>query len=252
MSAFRTVIARRPFLTFALLAYALSWWTAPIMQGAILPQGPALAAILVVALTEGRPGLRALWRRCTRWRAGWWFLIGPAIIAAYLLAAFVLNLLLGATVATPPRLPGASVLLMLLVFGGHWEEPGWTGYLLPGLQDRHAGRPNGMLAATFWTGIARSLWHLPLVASGAIPWYDALIFSLGYQIILSWVYNASNGSVPAVMVTHYASNVLAGAIMLQTFSGSDRTTFYVLFIAFAWLIALAILWRSRRKVGYSW
>lgn len=240
---------RHDLLLFLLLAYLLSWWSVPVAQGALIPHGPALAAIGVLALSQGRPGLRAFWRRCTAWRAGWWYVLGPAVIAATLLAAYALSPLLGAS-GSAPRLPAAGVLLNLLLLGGLWEEPGWTGYLLHTLQERLARRPRGVLWATLLTGLGRALWHLPLALSGAIAWYDALFFSLALQVILAWVYNRSGGSVPAVMTTHFTSNVLAGSTMLAAFSGAGRTVYYILFVACACLAALAILWQTRFRLGY--
>lgn len=254
-------ISNRPFVTpflrrhelllFFSLAYLLSWWSAPLSQGSLIPHGPSLAAIITLAVVQGKPGLRAFWRRCTNWRAGWWYLIGPAIIAAYLLAAYLLSLTLGVAVTTALRLPSAAILLNLLLLGGLWEEPGWTGYALHTLQERFAGRPHGILLATLLTGISRGLWHIPLVLYGNIAWYDALFFSLALQVIITWVYNRSGGSVPAVMVTHFASNVLAGSTMLPLFSGSDRGIYYALFVTCAVLAALAILWKTRYRLGYA-
>lgn len=60
-----------------------------------------------------------------------WYLIGPAIVAAYLLAAFILILLLGATMARPFPIPSAGTMILLFWMCGLWEEPGWTGYAVP-------------------------------------------------------------------------------------------------------------------------
>ena len=42
---------------FFLLSYLLSWWSAPLMNGAIIPYGPMFAALIVLALAVGRPSL---------------------------------------------------------------------------------------------------------------------------------------------------------------------------------------------------
>jgi membrane protease YdiL (CAAX protease family) len=130
-----------------------------------------------------------------------------------------------------------------------WEEPGWSGYALPTLQERFSGRPNGTLIATLGTGVVRAIWHLPLVIYGHIPWYDALFFTLAFQIMISWLFNGS-GSVLVVMVFHFASNI-SGAIMAPVFTGADRTSYYVLFVILAWVIALIILWRSNLMLGLA-
>jgi hypothetical protein len=239
------------FPTFLLLTYALSWWSAPFANGGIIPHGPALAAVIVIALTSGRQGLRAFWSRLTQFRAGWWYLVGPAIIAAYLLAALAVNLLLGATAANPFPIPSTATLIILLLMGGLWEEPGWTGYALSKLQERFAPHAYGTLAATLVMGVFRSIWHLPLVLYGGIAWYDAVFFSFAFQLMITWLYNRSNGSVPAVMVFHYASNVLAGSVMLSAFSGAEKAVYYALFVVFACLIALVIAWQTKMRLGFQ-
>jgi hypothetical protein len=99
-------------------------------------------------------------------------------------------------------------------------------------------------------GLCRSLWHLPLVVFGSIAWYDAVFFSFAFQLIITWLYNKTNGSVPAVMVFHYASNVLAGSVMLLAFGGAERAMYYILFVFFACLAALYIAWQTRMRLGF--
>ena len=81
----RALVQRSPVLSYVVLAYALGWsWCVPlamrrdvVRMGVGWPThlpaliGPALAAIVVTAMVDGRPGLRDLWTRVTRWRIGW-------------------------------------------------------------------------------------------------------------------------------------------------------------------------------------
>jgi hypothetical protein len=143
-----------------------------------------------------------------------------------------------------------ATLLQLLLLGGLWEEPGWSGYALPTLQKRFAGRSNGALLATLGTGVFRAIWHLPLFIYGHIPWYDFLIFSFAFQIMISWLYNGSRGSVLIVMIFHFSSNI-SGAIMSSVFTGAEMTSYYSLFVTLAWVIALIILWKSNLRLGLA-
>jgi hypothetical protein len=89
---------------------------------------------------------------------------------------------------------------------------------------------------------------LPLFFYGHIRWFDILLFSFAFQIMISWLFNRSGGSVLIVMVYHFASN-LSGAIMLPVFTGAAQTSYLALMVALGWVIALVILWRSSGKLG---
>jgi len=243
------MLARFQLAAFFALVYPLSWWAVPYLQGGLIAQGPFIAALIVVALTAGAAGLRAYWHSVSRWRAGWWYAVGPAIVASYLLVGFALNLLLGATVSNPPAPPSIGVLIQLLLLGGLWEELGWTGYALPKLQQALARRRYPALLAALILALFRGLWHLPLMMYGKVLWFDAFIFSIAFQAIIAWLYNRS-GSVPVVMTFHYASNVLAGGVMLGVFAGSERTQFWALFVACACVVALVLLWTTKLTLGY--
>ena len=74
-SALAGVVRGHPLVAFFVLAYALAWWAWPLYAWygfpvPFFPSGPLLAALVVVAVTAGRPGLRALGARMLRWRVG--------------------------------------------------------------------------------------------------------------------------------------------------------------------------------------
>lgn len=237
------------FPLFFLLSYLLSWWLLPVSREGMLPHGPAFAAMIVLALTAGKAGLREWWRRLTNFRGGWWYLIGPGILVGALVVAFVLNLLLGAPVTGGLQFP-LEVVLIFLIVGGEWEEPGWTGYALPALQQRYAKTAHGPLMATLVLGILRAIWHLPLVIVGAIPWYEGILLNvLVFQPIISWLYNKSRGSVPVVMVFHFMSNFLS-VIVGQVFAGAAGTQYRILFFILGFVAAVVIAWTTRLTFGW--
>lgn len=240
----RRFFARYELPLFLLLTYLLSWWAVPFMNGQLIPQGPALAAVIVLWITTGRKGLRELWQRVARWRIPFiWFIAGPAIIVGYHAIGFITNLLLGAEIAGPPHLSW-GIFLELLLVGGLWEEPGWSGYLLPKMRQRFASHPNGFLVAALATGVFRGLWHLPLFLYGHIPWFDILIFNFAFQLIIAWVFYRSGGSVLAVMLFHFVSNLM-GAFTYPVFTGAAHTAYTALFMAAACLAAVVITIKER-------
>jgi hypothetical protein len=214
----------------------------PFANGALIPYGPTLAALIMIAATKGRAGFAELRRRLTSWQGGfWWLLIGPGLVITYLALAFVTNLLLGSEISSTAHFAAAGgTIVTLVLLGGWWEEPGWSGYALPLLQDRYASRPLGLLKASLTLGLIRSGWHLPLALYGHIPWYDVVFFSFAFQFLISWLFNRTGGSAFPPMLFHLASNVIGGALMVPLFVADDFARYYILFIAFAWLLAIAL------------
>jgi CAAX protease family protein len=102
MTKILALVKRHRLTTFFVLAYALSWWAWILYGLGLFPNpvasfGPFLAAIVVLALTEGKAGILGQFRRMVRWRVapGWYAvaLLLPVVLAA---AATVLNVQLGA------------------------------------------------------------------------------------------------------------------------------------------------------------
>jgi uncharacterized protein len=93
-----SVIRRHPVITFFVLACALSWAAIP-WQSFFAP-GVLVAALIVVSLTEGVAGLRAMGSRLIRWRVSWiWYALALAVPLAVKFASIGLNNALGAPVA---------------------------------------------------------------------------------------------------------------------------------------------------------
>ncbi len=96
-------IRRYPLITFFVLAFALSWWPWILYSFDLLPNpivgfGPFLAAMVVLALTEGKTDVVGLLRRMVRWRVGLqWYAAALLLPVVVTLSAAALNfLLLGA------------------------------------------------------------------------------------------------------------------------------------------------------------
>jgi membrane protease YdiL (CAAX protease family) len=212
MKTTHSFIQRNSIAIFALLAYLISWSIVLPTHGLILSWGPMLAALIVVRLTQGRTGVSNLWKRVTYRGVGLgWYILGMAIPMAITLATVGLNLSLGAKISQgfdwSASLRG---LQLLLIVGGHWEEPGWTGYALPRLLKRFENTPYGAFAAALVVAGIRTAWHLPLMLYGHIYWSDILL-NVAFQVIVTWLYIKRN-SVLQIMLIHLVNNCTPGQI----------------------------------------
>jgi uncharacterized protein len=238
VSRISALVKRHRLTTFFILAYALSWWAWILYALGLFPNpiasfGPFLAAIVVLALTEGKAGLFGLFRRMVRWRVapGWYAvaLLLPAVLAA---SATALNVVLGAQPPSAAQL-GAwtgiistfAIVLLIPGVGGAWEEPGWRGYALRRLQSGRSALVASLILAALIAG-----WHLPLMVAGQVHYSD-IVLILAAVIVFNWVFNNAKGSVLIIMLMHAANNAVSGSFFSPMFSGADS-------IRQSWLLAL--------------
>jgi uncharacterized protein len=116
--------------------------------------------------------------------------------------------------------PGAVTVLVVAVVAGLLEEPGWRGYALEGLRQRHH-----VLVAAAVVGVAWPLWHLPLfflegsyqsdlgVGSASFWLFLGNLFLL--SVIYAWVHVATKGSILAVAVLHALANAAGETIAVE-------------------------------------
>ena len=232
------VVSRHPLATFFVLAYAFAWWPVLPFEGRLFPHGPFIAVLIVLALTEGRPGIGRLLRRLGHWRVGiGWYAIAITLPIAVHVGASILVIALGAPAPTLAQVPNWSALaltvVVLLVMGGQWEEPGWRGYGQPGLE---AGR--SALTAALLLGLIGIGWHFPLMLNGLLPWSELLVIPALF-VMWAWAYNSTGGSLLIAVLFHFASN-LTGALISPLFVGSDAAQRGWLF-AGLWCVAALVV-----------
>jgi membrane protease YdiL (CAAX protease family) len=178
-------MGRHPFPAFVGLAYAFSWsfWLlAWVGGGRILlligGLGPLIAAGIVTRATGG--SLRAWLRPVWTWRVSpwWWaYALGlPALLYGVVSLALQVS---GSPVdwsLVLDRLPAyAGTFAFVLVLGGALEEPGWRGFGLPLLQQRHSP-----VRATLLLGLVWGIWHVPLYgpAGFVVPMVLAFFYTV--------------------------------------------------------------------------
>jgi membrane protease YdiL (CAAX protease family) len=253
MKTISSLVKRNPLISFVVLTYAFSWWLSilslwGIDAPGVFGAGPFLAALVVLALTEGKPGIKTLFGRMVRWRVGWqWYLVAfglPILMAA---TASYLTVWLGAPMPSAEQLAGwpaigVVFLLRMLVpgLGGTWEEPGWRGYAVHQLEK---GRSRLMAMLPLWLIIV--VWHIPLFLSGGAEWVDILNMVAGV-IVYNWLYHRSGQSVLLVMIIHSMNNAASGEFFSPMFTGVysvQQAWMRTLVWSVAALVVLVANWR---------
>lgn len=241
---------RHPLVSFVVLAYSLSWaaWIPLLLRGELVVPGgpvthfpgllgPAAAAFIMIALTEGLPGVGRLFMRMGRVsKPSMQFLCYSLSPLAFLALALVLARLTGQPVpplrefgiySGLPALPMLSVVLLVLLFNGFGEETGWRGFALERLQ-RQLGPVRGTLAlGLIWAG-----WHTP--AFWFVEGYRNLSlatlvggFGLGIcagSVVLARVLNRTQDSVLAAAVWHAIYNLTSATTASRGIIGAVTTT----------------------------
>jgi membrane protease YdiL (CAAX protease family) len=207
---------------YIVLAYALSWTLVPI--GGLLGCGPFLAAVAVLWVLDGRPGVMALVRRMLQWRVGaGWYAVAILVPTGVAALAAVLTVARGAPAPTSSQLdawtgvPFTLVLVLLVPLFGPWEEPGFRGFALSRLRVRHSS-----LAAALLVGVIHVGFHVPLFVTGDIPLSD-VVFILAASVVFAWLVIGSGGSVLLAMVMHATNNAVSGEFVSPLFTGANGT-----------------------------
>ncbi len=224
----RRWVARRPLTAFTVLVSGAGWPVLAVpaltahglLPGGALPVEPFVlaalllvmlpAALVVTAVVDGRPGVRALLARALRWRfgAGWWAVVALGLpfttVAVGLVSGRTLDLDdAGAALGGAAVSIGAALLLVNL-----WEETVWAGFLQTRLQRRHGAWAAAALTAVAFAGI-----HVPLQLTGEVTAASVasavgLLLALGLlvRVMAGVVLAGTGGSVLAVAVLHAVFN----------------------------------------------
>lgn len=263
------LVRSSPLLLFFILAFAFTWanwvpralasrgWldvTVPDALAVVGGYGPALAAVIVTALTSGRTGLRHLGRRLVLWRVGvqWWGVV-LFLRPAMTLAALALHLLSGGATPSagqPPALlfgePGTPLwqqilflaVILTLGFDGLGEEVGWRGFALPRLLARYRALTASLILGTLWW-----LWHLPYAmtlgsALSAEPFYSYLPGMLASSILFTWIFNHTHASVLLAIIFHATGNITANVLPALIPAVQDVGVWGTIV---PWAVALAVI-----------
>ena len=266
----KNAVTRYPLIAFFTMAFLFSWTAVlPLLLNPALPvepfqilgafAGPTLSALIVTAALEGRKGIAVFFKRYLQWRVGlvWWLIV---LFGILLSLNTVATLFVGISVwreffqSLLIILPTYLLTLLVgVILGPLWEEPGWRGFALPRLQEQFGPIMGTLILGTLW-----ALWHLPgyfggWMTAGILPLF---LSSLAFSIVATWIYNNTRGSILLMILLHSSSNaaISIGSIVLpQNLSVSMNS-----FVFSGWIpaityfiLAAIILIATRGKLSYE-
>ena len=252
MNAILAVVRRGPLGSFVVLAFALSWGLGAVLDGhpLLAPDGSfvsgvLIAALIVVAIADGRAGLKDLGRRVVRWRVSpSWYVVVFALPVVIVATVAILMPLLGAAPldwSKQPALVSSAVLfaiLMILPVGAPVsEEIGWRGVALPRLL---IGR--SALTASLILGIVWSLWHLPVVISDPalrVP-VPFMLLVVPTSVLVTWIFVNTRASV-FIAILFYAWFDVVLAYVGAMVSPSDYPLMWWLLLVTETLVAAVVV-----------
>jgi membrane protease YdiL (CAAX protease family) len=169
------------------------------------------------------PGVRKLFSTLLKPRGpAKWYLVIFLIFPGFILLSFYITPLLGGEsqfFLADLGMEGAAFFLFLefangfLSTGGINVESGWRGFALPRLQARYP-----VIVASLIVGYLWSFLHLPYDIGEGVPtaWIlqNRLFWTPLFGIIMTWLYNHTNGSLLAPALFHPAMNTFGNNFLI--------------------------------------
>lgn len=236
----RAWAVRYPLVCFFVLAYLIAWlvfvplalsqtglgwlpFPMPMEWTVVGTLGPLLAALLTHWLVGGHGRAFSLVPSLPSTLAG--TAAGVAmVLLVYTIAPSLWLAKAGSGSLNWAALTSVSVFNYSTLLGGPlFEEPGWRGFALPRLQQRHGPIVGTIILIVLW-----SAWHLPLFLiptwSSATPLHYLLIVA-GLGAIMTLAANLSRFSVLCAILIHAAFNTSSRwlGLMVQPLSLPDGT-----------------------------
>jgi membrane protease YdiL (CAAX protease family) len=274
------LLRRYPLTSFFVLAYVITWllWAPMVIAGVpafsetrhvpTLAALPAVAigvtgtALFMTAVTQGRPGLRRLFDRLRCWDVGlrWYavalllFPVGAVLLTAAVAGSGALRALTPAALVYYP-----AAFASHFIFGPLCEETGWRGFALPRIQQRFGPMPGTLLLGLLWAG-----WHFFLylpawIAAGAagavVNAAMFVVFTVSASVVFTWLSNNTRASLLLAILLHGSIDGTATYVQVLGDHGiitRDAAAVSAGFgaLAVALLTAVAIAWRTHRRLSY--
>jgi uncharacterized protein len=265
-----TWLARHPLTTYFVLSYAMSWIIAvplalqaqgithtqlPLTLHYLMASGPALAALATASLLhEPLSGKQSETKHSPLYQSLWWTVGFGSPLAMFAIAQLTARVAgqnapswhdLGRVNFLPEL--GFTAWWLWFATNGIGEEAGWRGFALPRLQQHHSPLVSTVLLTIGWAG-----WHVP--AFFYLPSYAAMGLAivpgfffglLAGAVVLTWLYNRSDGSVLPAALWHASFNFVTASP-----AAAGLTAAVTSMLVVVWAVAVLVSGdlRSRRPL----
>jgi uncharacterized protein len=199
--------------------------------------GPPLGALVFVLRAHNAAYVREYVDRILSARRvplRWWLLIF-VLPFAVVSAGVALSILLGgASAPAQLRVDGAFIARVtpfyigLMLLAPLLEEVAWRGYGQDSLQRRF-----GLVFSSLILGLVWWFWHLPLffmvgtyqsgLGVGTVAFWDFAVGLVATSLVMTWLYNKTNGSILGAVVYHFLLNVANELILTDLVADISRT-----------------------------
>jgi membrane protease YdiL (CAAX protease family) len=212
MNQIASFVKRQALPLFCALTIALSFAATLLpLPGEVVPVVmvfiPALVALSLTAVTDGRSGVRGLLGKLAQWRVPpKWLVVALALGLVMRLAMSGVAVLLGLIPAielrpwTPTQLALFAVILFIFALP---EELGWRGYALPKLLKTHSPLIAGLIIGVLWASVHLAL-HLPGMIHAGLPLLPVVLEVTSLSVLGTWLYARSSGNVLLTSAFHAA------------------------------------------------
>lgn len=99
-----------------------------------------------------------------------------------------------------------------IMIGSVVEEIGWRGYLLPNLQKKYTPFVSSLIVGVLW-----GIWHFNFMG-GILGFVLYTVTIVEMSILMTWMYNKSNGNLWLMIVWHLVFNLSSRIFLWQRFT----------------------------------
>ncbi|MEP2773517.1 MAG: type II CAAX endopeptidase family protein [Fulvivirga sp.] len=226
MEKIQLLLVENPILGFLILTFIISLVSFVLMSnisGAHTPESITGLPIWLIAIWSPNIAAITIWMlkkevlsnlqlAFSLPKYSWWMLLSliPIVVAALFL---LLEVMKGRAIEWSNfKLSYLLPLILInLLMGPLGEELGWRAFLYPEIMDKYGWVASALIVGVIWT-----LWHAPLwfldSPHSKIPFWAFSCNVMLLSLLMSMIYNHSQGSIIAIILLHLTFNVSLGVI----------------------------------------